>query len=76
MNIDEHKVNKFIKRFKTNNQEAYWDNYTLIIWRKDSSGFSNVRGLFRNNCWGLSEKISVGDNGMWELPHRYVKYIK
>ena len=54
----------------------YWENYDLIIWRKDPSGYTNIKGLFRNDSWGTAEKISVNNCGVWELPNKYVKYFK
>jgi hypothetical protein len=76
MNIKENKVNQFIKNFKTDYQEAFWDGYTLIVWKKDATGFSNKRGMFRNNTWGLTNRFPLTNGGDWDLPDRYVKYIK
>ncbi len=76
MNIKENKVNKFVKNFKTDYQEAFWDGYTLIVWKKDATGFSNKRGMFRNNTWGLTNRFPLTNGGDWDLPDRYVKYIK
>jgi len=44
--------------------------------KKNAQGFTDVKGLFRNNSWGIAEKFSVGDNGMWKLPVKYVKHFK
>lgn len=74
LKLNELGVNLFIKRAK--DLYSYWDNYDLIIWKKDSSGFTNVKGLFRKNSWGIAEKVSINNNGVWELPKKYVKYFK
>jgi hypothetical protein len=65
-----------MKRYNTSNQESYWDNYDLVIWKKDTNGFTNIKGLFRKDSWGVSEKISVNNDGMWRLPKKYVKHFK
>ena len=74
LKLNELGVELFIKRAK--DISPYWDNYVLIIWRKDPSGFTNIKGLFRNNSWGITEKVSVNSTGVWELPKKYVRYFK
>jgi len=75
INITEHEVDKFIKNFKTYQQEAFWDGYSLIIWRKTPLGFFDIHGMFRNNHWGIAKSIPVNDQGLWEIPQKYVDYI-
>lgn len=75
--INEEQVNSFIINYNAKkNQEAFWDNYTLVLWIKDSIGYFETNGLFRNNTWGLQYRIPVNDKGLWEIPTKYVKYIR
>lgn len=76
LNLTIQGVEIFIKRYNANNRESYWDNYDLIIWKKDQNGFTNVKGIFRKNSWGTSERISVNENGVWRLPKKYVRHFK
>ena len=69
-------VEVFIKRSKSNTVDPFWDNYDLVVWKKDSSGFTNLKGMFRKNAWGVAEKFSVSSKGTWVLPKKYVKYFK
>lgn len=69
-------VDVFIKKSKTKTQESFWNNYDLVIWKKDVGGFSNTNGLFRKDAWGTAEVISVDCNGIWKLPTKYVKHFK
>lgn len=69
-------VEVFIKRYNTDNQESFWNNYNLFIWKKNPGGFTNKNGIFRNNTWGIAEVIPVSDTGLWNLPKKYVKYFK
>ncbi len=64
------------KRISGKSAEAYWDNYDFIIWHKDSNGYLNTNGVFRNNSWGIAKNISVNDQGVWVLPIKYVRYFK
>lgn len=74
LKLNELGVELFIKRAK--DISPFWENYDLVIWKKDSSGYTNIKGLFRKNSWGIAERISVNSNGVWELPKKYVKYFK
>jgi hypothetical protein len=69
-------VELFIKRSQTKNQESFWKNYDLIIWKKDSGGYTDITGMYRKDTWGKAEKISVNHEGVWKLPKKYVKYFK
>jgi hypothetical protein len=65
----------FIERSKTKSQKAFWNNYDLVIWKKDANGYTRTDGMFLNE-WGTAEKISVDKKGIWKLPKKYVKYFK
>jgi hypothetical protein len=69
-------VDVFIKKSKTKTQESFWNNYDLVIWKKDNGGYTNTKGLYRKDQWGTAEKISVDKNGIWKLPFKYVKHFK
>jgi hypothetical protein len=74
LNLTEKGVEVFIRKAK--NIEPYWDNYDLVIWKKDHNGFTSIKGMFRNNSWGMTERVAVSDQGIWKLPKKYVKYFK
>jgi hypothetical protein len=76
LHLNEIGVELFIKKFKSVTKEAYWENYDLVIWNKDYSGFTNKKGVFRQNVWGIADRISVSNKGTWVLPKKYVKYFK
>lgn len=69
-------VEVFIKRYNSDNKESYWDNYDLIVWKKDPGGFTNTKGLFRKEMWGTSERFPVSLDGTWRLPTKYVRHFK
>jgi hypothetical protein len=75
LNLNLRGVEIFINRSKTKNLEAFWNNYELIIWKKNSSGYTDKNGMLRNELV-LAEKISVNEQGIWKLPKKYVKYFR
>jgi len=66
----------FIKRSMSKTVDVYWDNYDLVIWKKNNNGYTDKKGMFRKNSWGIADKVSINDQGMWKLPRQYVKYFK
>lgn len=69
-------VDVFIKKANSAKLNPYWENYDLIIWKKNNNGYTSQRGMFRKNSWGVADKVSVENNGVWKLPTQYVKYFK
>lgn len=69
-------VDVFISRYKTTNQNSYWENYDLVIWKKNINGYTSIRGLFQDNSWGIADRVSVNHNGIWKISSKYVKYFK
>jgi hypothetical protein len=76
LHLNQTGVDVLIKRFNCNSKTAYWENYDLVIWNKDHSGYTNIKGLYRNNAWGIAERVSVSTKGTWVLPRKYVKYFR
>ena len=76
LNLTELGVEVFIKKNKAKNVDTFWDNYSLVIWKKDQSGFTNLKGSFRKNEWGIAEEFAINNDGLWKLPIKYVKNFK
>lgn len=74
LNLTERGVEVFISKAK--HIQPFWQNYDLVIWRKDNSGFTNINGMFKNNSWGIAEIVSVDSSGIWKLPKKYVRHFK
>ncbi len=65
-----------MKKSKTKSQESFWENYDLLIWKQSAGGFTDTKGMFRKNQWGVTERISVNENGIWKLPTKYVRHFR
>jgi len=75
LNLTELGVEVFIKRSSSKNVYSFWNNYSLVIWKKNNSGFTNKNGLFKNG-WGIAEEFAINNDGLWKLPTKYVKNFK
>lgn len=76
LHLYENGVEVLRKRLNSSKLESYWDNYDFIVWKKDHGGFSNAKGVFRNNSWGIADTFSITIKGTWTLPPKYVRYFK
>lgn len=76
LNLTELGVEVFIKRSKSKSLKPFWNNYSLVIWKKNNSGFTNTKGLFKENEWGIAEEFAISNDGLWKLPIQYVKNFK
>ena len=76
LNLTENGVEILRKKIFNKDIDTYWENYTFIIWQKNQGGYSNIKGIFRNDSWGIANKIPVSLKGTWILPLKYVKYFK
>jgi len=64
------------KRLIEKKLDSYWNNYNFIVWKKDLGGYSNTKGVYRNNNWGIADEFSITPEGTWKLPLKYVRYLK
>jgi hypothetical protein len=76
LNLNVLGVEIFINKSNEKHLDSFWNNYDLVIWKKNVNGYTNKKGMFRKDSWGTAEKISADNNGIWKLPKKYVKYFK
>lgn len=52
-----------------NTNNAYWNNYSIIIFTPDKSAQSSKRGVFnrRLSKWGYERSYPVNSNGKWKI---------
>ena len=66
----------FVRKAQSSRVHIFWENYDLMIWNKNNSGFYSKKGMFKNSAWGLTERFTVNEDGVWKLPIKYVKVFK
>lgn len=76
LHLYENGVEILRKKISNRNVETYWENYNFVIWKKDKGGYSNTKGVFRKNDWGIVDITPVSNKGTWVFPPKYVKYFK
>jgi len=76
LHLYENGVEILRRKLENKKLESYWNNYNFIVWKKDQGGFSNTKGVYRNNSWGIVDEFSVTEKGTWVFPIKYVRYFK
>lgn len=76
LHLNEKGVDLLRKKATNNSLDIFWDNYDLIFWKKNSTGFSDKKGMFRKGTWGIATRLKMTQNGIWILSKKYVKYFK
>jgi hypothetical protein len=56
------------EKFVQLNENAWWENYDLIIWKKNPGAWSKKNGKMYNGNWGTILRIPVSTEGTWRVP--------
>jgi hypothetical protein len=54
-----------------NNNNLYWDGWTIVDWKPSRDAFYKKNGVFRDGRWGIARRYNPGSNG-WKVPAKYV----
>jgi len=74
--LNEAGVKVFMDRFNGNTSKSFWDNYDVIIWNQNPSGYMSPSGMFKKDAWGMAHRVSINKDGLWKLHKKYVKYFR
>jgi hypothetical protein len=47
---------------------AFWDQWDVVLWKKNPRGFRRTDGMFHNGQWGTARRVTVNSSGKWRLP--------
>lgn len=65
--IDETQANEL-----TRNRNIRWEGWDLLIWSPNPHAEMQVRGAFNDGRWGIMNRVTVGTDGKWRVPAKYV----
>ena len=58
-----------------NGTQVFWDNYDLIIWKPERSGYTRTNGMLRDGDWGIHERVRLNSRGRYSVPEFYAKRV-
>ncbi len=70
------KVEKFVKEQRALGNDVRWDGWDLVFFRPSPKGIFSREGAFRNGVWGFDNRVSVNEQGVWEVDFRNVRRSK
>lgn len=56
-----------VHRFEAGYPNAYWDGWTLCLFKANPAGYSHKRGVFRNGEWGIVTRVDADEQGKWRV---------
>lgn len=55
------------ERFVNGNPNAFWEGWTLVIFKEDRRGEHNRKGMYRNGTWGIANRVEPDDTGRFRF---------
>ncbi len=52
-------------RFVEGNPDAFWDGWTMVIFKGTPSGYTRPDGMLRNGQWGIAKRVEPNDQGRY-----------
>lgn len=53
------------ERFVEGYPNAFWDGWTMVLFKPRSSGEFDKRGVYRNGQWGIATRVNPDSNGVY-----------
>lgn len=69
------KVEKFVRQQQALGNDLRWDGWDMVFFRPAENAVYSKDGAFRNGVWGYENRITVNNNGIWEIDYRNVKHF-
>lgn len=53
------------ERFVSGHPGAYWDGWTMVIFKETPSGYSRRDGMMRDGAWGIAKRVEPNEQGRY-----------
>jgi hypothetical protein len=57
------------------NPHLKWDGWTVIV-QIDQDGYYSKEGSFNKGTWITEKRFDVNNNGVWEIPDRFLAHVQ
>ncbi len=54
-------------RFVDRTAKARWEGWDIVLFSANDYAWNNPKGAFRNERWGIEERISPDTKGLWKV---------
>jgi len=52
------------ERFVSGHPNAYWDGWTMVLFKPTPSGYNRLDGVFRDE-WGIARRVEPNEQGRY-----------
>jgi hypothetical protein len=58
--------------FVEKSSRARWDGWDIVFFAPSDKAITSEKGVRHQGRWGFETRVSVLNNGTWEVPQQYV----
>ena len=70
-------ADRFVERQQRLGNDVRWDGWEMVFFKADPRGKRDVKnGAVRGGVYGFNNRVSVTDDGTWEVDYRSVRRAK
>lgn len=55
------------ERFVDGHPNAFWDGWTMVLFKPTQVGASHRKGMYRNGTWGLATRVEPDNTGRYRF---------
>lgn len=55
------------ERFVAGHPDAFWDGWTMVLFKPTRSGEHHRKGLYRNGTWGIGNRVEPDAQGRYRF---------
>lgn len=55
------------ERFVDGHPDAFWDGWTLVLFKPSQAGATHRKGIFRDGQWGLANRVEPDTTGRYRF---------
>lgn len=70
------RAEKFVKQQQALGNDVRWDGWDIVFFRESEKGVYSKDGAFRKGTYGFENRVSVSNDGVWEVDFRNVRRSK
>jgi hypothetical protein len=55
------------ERFVEGHPNAFWDGWTMVMFKPTRAGEHNRKGMFRDGQWGIANRVDPDEQGWYRF---------
>jgi hypothetical protein len=55
------------ERFVASYPSAFWDGWTLVLFKPTRTGENKTKGMYRDGAWGIATRVEADSKGLYRF---------